>query len=155
MKVGEILAIKGNVLFAVTPQERLGRAVATMVEADIGSLVVFKEGRLVGLLTFREALRAIAQNQERWTEVTVREAMVADPIAVSPETEVNALREQMVAVHQRYFPVVDDGVLLGVLSFHDVAKAVLEEQSFENRALKAFIQGMQAGSEEGALPAAP
>jgi CBS domain-containing protein len=73
----------------------------------------------------------------------VGDAMVRNPMTVAPQTEVNALREQMVAVHQRYFPVVDQGVLLGVLSFHDVAKAVLEEQSFENRALKAFIQGMQ------------
>jgi len=143
MKVHEILAIKGNALFTVSSKARLGEAVATMVQEDIGSLVVFEEGALVGLLTFREALRAIAQAGAAWEEVVVGDAMVRNPMTVAPQTEVNALREQMVAVHQRYFPVVDQGVLLGVLSFHDVAKAVLEEQSFENRALKAFIQGMQ------------
>jgi CBS domain-containing protein len=144
MKVHEILAIKGNALFTVSSKARLGEAVATMVQEDIGSLVVFEEGALVGLLTFREALRAIAQAGAAWEEVVVGDAMVRNPMTVAPQTEVNALREQMVAVHQRYFPVVDEGVLLGVLSFHDVAKAVLEEQSFENRALKAFIRGMQS-----------
>jgi CBS domain-containing protein len=42
--------------------------------------------------------------------------------------------------HQRYLPVMEGGLLMGVVSFHDVAKAVLEEQSFENKMLKAYIR---------------
>jgi CBS domain-containing protein len=143
MKVREILAVKGNALFTVSPAATLKEAVATMVQEDIGSLVVFEGGRLVGLLTFREALKAIAQAGAAWEQRPVRETMLAAPMTVSPDTEVEPLREQMVRVHQRYFPVMDGETLLGVVSFHDVAKAVLEEQSFENRALKAFIKGIQ------------
>ena len=50
----------------------------------------------------------------------------------------------MLENHQRYQPVMEGGMLLGVISFHDVAKAVLEEQSFENRMLKAYIRDWPA-----------
>lgn len=143
MKVREILTVKGNALFTVSPAATLKEVVATMVAEDIGSLVVFGEGRLVGLVTFREVLRAVAAAGSAWESIAVRDVMLTEPITVTPEVEVEALRERMVSVHQRYFPVMENETLLGVLSFHDVAKAVLEEQSFENRALKAFIQGIQ------------
>jgi CBS domain-containing protein len=58
--------------------------------------------------------------------------------------DVNDLRRLMLENHQRYLPVMDGEVLLGVISFHDVAKAVLEEQSFENRMLKADIRDWPA-----------
>ncbi len=54
--------------------------------------------------------------------------------------EANDLRRLMIDKHCRYLPVVDDGVLMGVISFLDVARAVLEEQSFENRMLKSYIK---------------
>ena len=73
-------------------------------------------------------------------EIRVRDVMVSDPVVVTPSTEVNELRRVMVESHARYVPVMDDGVLLGILSFHDVARSVLEAQSFENRMLKAYIR---------------
>jgi len=53
---------------------------------------------------------------------------------------VNALRGAMLERHARYIPIMEAGTLMGVLSFHDVAKAVFEEQSFENRMLKSYIK---------------
>jgi CBS domain-containing protein len=66
--------------------------------------------------------------------------MVTQPFCASPEMEMDVLRRLMVEHHQRYLPVMDGDTLLGVVSFHDVAKAVLEEQSFENKMLKAYIR---------------
>ena len=66
--------------------------------------------------------------------------MVKNPVSANPSMEMDDLRRMMVADHMRYLPVMEDGTLLGVVSFHDVAKAVLEEQSFENRMLKAYIR---------------
>jgi CBS domain-containing protein len=54
--------------------------------------------------------------------------------------EMDDLRRLMIEKHQRYLPVMESGTLMGVVSFHDVAKAVLEEQSFENKMLKAYIR---------------
>jgi CBS domain-containing protein len=66
--------------------------------------------------------------------------MLKEPRFVGPDMEVDDLRRTMLETHARYMPVMDGSTLIGVLSFHDVAKAVLEEQSFENRMLKGYIK---------------
>ncbi|MEY3569949.1 MAG: hypothetical protein RIQ85_69, partial [Pseudomonadota bacterium] len=59
MKVSEILKLKGNILFTVTPETLLLDAIDTLAEKDIGSLVVMKSGALVGMLSFREVMKAV------------------------------------------------------------------------------------------------
>jgi len=139
MKVADILRLKGNTLFTVTPQATLWSAVQAMAENDIGSVVVMDRGDLVGMLTFREVLNKVHANGGAVGDGTVRAAMVA-PRIVSPHTDVMELRRMMLEEHARYLPVLDGTTLMGVVSFYDVAKAVLEEQSYENRMLKAYIR---------------
>lgn len=148
MKVSEILAIKGTVLYTVAPDKTLADAVEIMSVQDVGSLVVFGGGRMVGMLTFREVLKAMHKLGATWQSAKISEVMITDPRVGGPLMEVDALRRLMVDHHMRYLPVMDDGTLLGVISFHDVAKAVLEEQSFENRMLKAYIRDWPEGGEE-------
>ena len=140
MLTKEILRIKGNALYTIGPQGTLAEAIEALVEYDIGSLVVMDRGKLVGMLTFREVLRAMAEAKEHAGARTIAEVMVTEPPAVGPDVEMDELRRLMLEAHCRYVPVMDDRVLVGVLSFHDVAKAVLEEQSFENRMLKGYIK---------------
>ncbi len=140
MKVSEILQVKGNILYTVSPDAPITEAVATMDEKDIGSLVVMEYGTLVGILTFREVIRAVNGNQGALGNGTVRKYMDDHPLTVTPETEVNEVRRMMLEKHSRYLPVMDAKTLLGVISFYDVAKAVLEAQSFENKMLKAYIR---------------
>ena len=148
MLVSEILAIKGKVLFTVAPNKTLSEAVAIMTEQDVGSLVVFDKGRMAGLLTFREVLIGTQKAGAEWQSLPVAEAMLKDPVVAAPNMEMDELRRQMVEHHQRYLPVMDETVLLGVVSFHDVAKAVLEEQSFENRMLKNYIRNWPAEEDQ-------
>ena len=148
MIVADILSLKGTTLFTVNPDMMLSDAVLIMDEHDIGSVAVMENGKLVGMLTFREVVRMLARRQLEHrsgptrpvAEIRVSDVMVSDPVVVTPSTEVNELRRVMVESHARYVPVMDDGVLLGILSFHDVARSVLEAQSFENRMLKAYIR---------------
>jgi CBS domain-containing protein len=152
MQVSEILKVKGTTLFTVGPDSMLSDAVIVMAEHDIGSLVVMDRGRLAGMLTFREVIRVLAKRQiEHRTgptppvaELVVRDVMNPSPTIATPAMDVNDLRRLMLETHQRYLPVMEGEVLLGVVSFHDVAKAVLEEQSFENRMLKAYIRDWPA-----------
>jgi len=152
MQVSEVLRVKGNTLFTVTPDTMLSDCVVTMAEHDIGSLVVMDRGKLAGMLTFREVLRVLAKRQLEHrsgptppvAEIVVRDVMNPEPQIAAPAMEVNELRRLMLEHHQRYMPVMDAGTLLGVISFHDVAKAVLEEQGFENRMLKAYIRDWPA-----------
>jgi CBS domain-containing protein len=140
MLTKEILRIKGTVLYTIAPEGRLADAVGTMVENDIGSLVVMDHGRLAGMLTFREVLAAQHRFGDRLATLKVQDVMLKEPRFVGPDMEVDDLRRTMLETHARYMPVMDGSTLIGVLSFHDVAKAVLEEQSFENRMLKGYIK---------------
>ena len=152
MQVNEILKVKGTTLYTVQPETMLSDAVIVMADHDIGSLVVMERGRLAGMLTFREVIRVLARRQLEHrhgptppvAEIVVSEVMNPSPTIASPDMDVNELRRLMLENHQRYLPVMEGEVLLGVISFHDVAKAVLEEQSFENRMLKAYIRDWPA-----------
>ncbi|HJV80797.1 CBS domain-containing protein [Noviherbaspirillum sp.] len=148
MKVSEILKVKGDILYTVTPDKPMAEAVEIMAEKDIGSLVVMEFGELVGMLTFREVMKALYMNKGTIGSETVRKHMDDHPITITPDTEVNEVRRLMLERHARYVPVVNAKTLLGVISFYDVAKAVFEAQSFENKMLKAYIRDWPAEGDE-------
>ncbi len=140
MQVQEIIQIKGGALYTATPNQSLTAAIDTMAELDAGSLVVLSEGKLVGMLTFREVMQALKKHAGNLDGVTVGSVMVCDPVTACPSMQANDLRRLMIEKHSRYLPVMDGDLLLGVISFLDVAKAVLEEQNFENKMLKSYIK---------------
>jgi CBS domain-containing protein len=140
MLVSEILRIKGNALFTTAPSGTVLEAVKVMAQHDIGSLVVMDHGQMIGMLTFAEVLEALAKRQGQLGELRVSEIYVRDPLVATPHLDVMELRRAMLERHARYVPVQEGPTLLGVISFHDVAKAVYDEQSFENRMLKSYIK---------------
>ena len=144
MQVKEILRVKGNRLLTIEPAGRAVDAVRTMSEQNLGSLVVLDQGRMMGMLTFREILQSLAQRSGAIGDVRVGDIMVRDPVTATPDMEVNDLRRTMIDSGARYLPVLQDGKLIGVISFRDVAKAVLEEQDFENKMLKGYIKNWPA-----------
>ena len=139
MKVSDILRVKGNTLYTVTPDEPLAHAVELMAQRDIGSLVVMEHGDLVGMLTFREVIQAVVKNGGVGTTI-VRTVMDDHPLTCTPETEIDEVRRMMLGRHARYMPVMNGRTLMGVISFYDVAKTVVDAQDFENRMLKAYIR---------------
>ena len=144
MQVKEILRVKGSRLLSIEPAGRAVDAVARMASENLGSLVVMENERMAGMLTFHELLRAIAAKGGALGDLKVSEIMVRDPVTATPDMEVNDLRRMMLESGARYLPVMQDGKLLGVISFRDVAKAVLEEQDFENKMLKGYIKNWPA-----------
>ena len=140
MQVKEILRVKGNRLLSVEPSERATQAVRTMAEQNLGSLVVLERGRMVGMLSFHEIMEALAARNGALGELEVGEIMERDPVSASPEMEVNDLRRTMLESGARYLPVLQEDKLLGVISFRDVAKAVLEAQDLENKMLKGYMK---------------
>src|SRR6478736_8168104 len=88
MKVTDILRVKGNTLFTVSPDQPLAQAVTTMSELDIGSLVVMEHGDLVGMLTFREVINAIVANDGSIGTRRVRSVMDDAPLTCTPETQI-------------------------------------------------------------------
>ncbi|TBO34024.1 CBS domain-containing protein [Aquabacterium lacunae] len=147
MKVSDILRVKGNTLFTVRPDDLLSEAARTMADHDIGSLVVMEHGDLVGMLTFREVIQGTVRNGGAFGVQAVRSVMDDHPMTCTPDTEIDEVRRMMLQRHARYMPVLNQKTLAGVISFYDVAKAVVDGQDFENRMLKAYIRDWPA--EEG------
>jgi CBS domain-containing protein len=140
MLVKDILKIKGGQIFSIGPDALLPQAIGLMVEHDIGSLLVMEKGRMAGLLTFREVLAAGHRHRGDIHEVKVSEVMVTDPVCGHPNDTVDQMRSAMTEKHVRYLPIMENDVLIGILSFHDIAKAALREVNFENKLLKQYIK---------------
>jgi CBS domain-containing protein len=140
MKVTDILRVKGNALYTVTPDQALADAVKLMADMDIGSPVVMEQGAVAGMLTFRAVILALVANGGRMDGRNVRSAMNGAPQTCTPETALDDLRRMMLQEHARYLPVLNQGTLMGVISFYDVAKALVDSQDFENRMLKSYIR---------------
>jgi CBS domain-containing protein len=147
MKVSDILRVKGNTLYTIRPDQPLSQALALMSEMDIGSLVVMEHGDLVGMLTFREVISAVVRNGGGVGTTIVRTVMDDAPLTCTPETDMDEVRRMMLQRHARYMPVMEKRTLMGVISFYDVAKAVVDAQDFETRMLTAYIRDWPADAE--------
>jgi CBS domain-containing protein len=140
MIIRDILKSKGSTVFSVEPGAAVSEALALMVKSDIGSLVVMEGPKMAGMLTFREVLRALDSNKGNLGGLKVRDVMIKDPACGSPDDSLESLRELMNKDHIRYLPVKEGDKLIGVISFHDVANAVIRETTFHNRLLKSYIK---------------
>ena len=147
MIIRDILSMKGGTIFSIAPDGKVADAVGMMVKHDIGSLVVMEGVRMTGMLTFREVLKALDAQSGDLADLRVKNVMVTEPICGNPNDSLDHLREVMTKHHVRYLPVKDGEQLLGVISFHDVAKSVIKETSFENRLLKRYIKNWPEADE--------
>jgi len=148
MKVSDILRVKGNTLYTITPEDSLVDAAQIMADKDIGSLVVMSNGLVVGMLTFREVINALVRNGGSFGSTTVYRAMDPGPLTCTMNTDMDEVRRMMLDRHARYMPVIESRMLMGVISFYDVAKAVVDAQNFENKMLKAYIRDWPEDDEE-------
>lgn len=150
LTVEEILRVKGKTLYTISPDKPVAHAVETMSEQDIGSLVVMEFGELAGMITFREIIRHLHDSKGAVGETTIRSIMDDAPVSVSPKTSADEVQRLMLEKHARYIPVMDGPTLMGVISFYDMAQAIVAAQKFENNMLKAYIRDWPTDSEESA-----
>ena len=140
MKASAILRVKGTTLCTGSPDGPLAGAGGLRDERDIGWRGGMEHGDLVGMLTFREVIQALVKNGGSVGTMLVRTAMDDAPLTCTLETDMDEVRRMMLDRHARYMPVMDRRMLMGVISFYDVAKAVVDSQNFENKMLKAYIR---------------
>ena len=141
MVIREILALKGGATFSTAPEKPLAEAIQQMVERSIGSLIVLDDaGKMIGIITERDILRAVHKYSFDLSQHKVQDIMTTRLIIGGPEDTVDQVRGMMTENHIRHLPVLEGDTLLGVLTFHDVAKACLNEASFQNKLLKGYIK---------------
>ncbi|HEY3051086.1 MAG TPA: CBS domain-containing protein [Gaiellaceae bacterium] len=138
-RVSEILGDKGHEVLRIQADAPVLEAVKQMVEANIGSLLVEKDGEVAGIVTERDYLRRVAHEGPTGDEVTVEEIMSSPLIVVNPETPIDECMALMTDRRIRHVPVVGDGDVVGIVSIGDVVKFKSKQQSFEIRYLTDYI----------------
>ena len=119
--LGELMS--GDVI-TIAPEDTLGEAAERMAGNDVGSAIVLEHGHLIGILTERDVLKAVA-GRVHSSEARVREWMTADPITATEATTANDALETMMEHGFRHLPVLDGSRTVGVVSIRDVMRAGL------------------------------
>ncbi len=145
MKILDILRDKGTDVLTIGPEMTVHHAMRTLVEHNIGSLVVRgQDGEIVGIITERDILRECAKGPGRLQECRVRDAMTSDLIIGVPGDNLDYVMGIMTKNRIRHLPIMDEENLRGIISIGDVVNALRREIEFENRMLKDYIHGVTA-----------
>jgi CBS domain-containing protein len=114
-------------LLTAAPTERLAEAAKKMADRGVGAVVVLDGGRLAGILTERDVLKAVAAGVEQ--EATVGERMTRHPETVESDESTDQAAALMIHGGFRHLPVVDGGELKGILSIRDLMRVALEDRA--------------------------
>lgn len=140
--VREILKHKGRVMWSVSPDTITLDALRLLEEKDIGALLVIDAGRMVGIISERDFVRALAHEGQCHFDRPVSEYMTADVFTVNLDQPVEDCMKLMTGGHFRHLPVLDDaGHLVGVISIGDVVKQMISTQESVIHGLENYIEG--------------
>jgi CBS domain-containing protein len=142
MKIKEILKNKGPEVFTIGMDKTLESAIKILINNNIGVLLVLSEdAKIAGILSERDILHHVFKNPDNYNAIKVRDMMTKKVIIVEPEDEIEYAESAMTNNHVRHLPVVNKGVLVGLISIGDVVKAMLTGARFENKYLMDYISG--------------
>jgi CBS domain-containing protein len=115
-----------NVL-TVAPEDTIGEAAQKMTEEGVGAVVVSDFGRMIGIFTERDLMRAVA-GRVHSSEARVREWMTPDPITMTEEASVEEAGQTMIERGFRHIPVLAGERAVGIVSIRDVAEWRLKDR---------------------------
>jgi CBS domain-containing protein len=142
MKINDILAGKGNIVYTVTEDELLSNVLKMLVNQRIGVVLVLdSEGKLSGILSERDIIRASYQHPDSYLNSPAKEFMTMNVLIAEPEDNIDYAENIMTNNHCRHLPVIKDQKLVGLISIGDIVKAQLTESREENKYMKDYISG--------------
>ncbi len=141
MTVRQILRNKPSGFISVAPEARITSVIATLAERGIGAVLVLDAGRLVGILSERDIVRSLAKHAQETLDMTAAALMTPNPTTGTPETTVAEAMEVMTNGHFRHLPIMENGILTGLVSIGDVVKARIDQSQFEVDSLRTYVSG--------------
>ncbi|CAN7242696.1 CBS domain-containing protein [Brevundimonas sp. LjRoot202] len=139
MLVAEILKDKGDAVYHIRPDARLGDACGELDRLGVGALIVCDEDRVVGVVSERDVVRAVARDGAAALDRPVSDIMTADVVFAAPSESVAILMGRMTDRRIRHLPVLREGRLAGVISIGDVVKCQIAEATYEAESLRTYI----------------
>jgi CBS domain-containing protein len=142
MLIHHVLQRKGSEVVTITADAPLTRALSTLDEHNIGAIVVADDqGAVVGIISERDVVRALAAEGPRALDGTVGDLMTSTVTTCGPRATVDELMALMTERRIRHVPVVDDGALAGIVSIGDVVKTRIGELETETETLHDYLSG--------------
>ena len=126
-------------LWSLKPQDSVFDALKTLADHNVGALMVMDQGKLVGILSERDIVRAVAQDGSAGLGRTISGIMSRDVIFAEPNETIDALLERMTDRRIRHLPVLRNDRLIGIISIGDLVKSKIAEAEAEAQHLKAYI----------------
>ncbi|HWJ88021.1 MAG TPA: CBS domain-containing protein [Pelagibacterium sp.] len=139
MFVETILAAKGNSVVTISPDTAIGDLITQLAQHNIGAVVVVEDGTVVGIISERDIVRHLAGSAEGFRARPVSSLMTRAPKTCCLADTVDAAMDRMTRGHFRHLPVVENGVLVGIISIGDVVKRKIEDAEQEAGALRDYI----------------
>ncbi len=139
MLVSQILKTKGDLVFTATPGETVGAICALLHSRKVGAMVVMDSDRVVGIVSERDLVRALAEEGAGALTKPVSSCMTRDVHFAEPNETVNALLGRMTDRRIRHLPVCEGERLVGIVSIGDLVKWKITEVEAEADGLKAYI----------------
>lgn len=140
-KVRNLLQTKGNAIFSVEPSTMVYRAIELMCEKNIGGLLICENGKLLGIFTERDYARKLILKGRSSKDTPIKDLMTSNLITVTPDTSIDDCMRVMTGRKIRHLPVLDNNVLVGIISIGDVVRFVIEEQKSIIEHLEHYITG--------------
>lgn len=142
MKVKDILKEKGPHVFTVGDELNVSKACEIMVNNNIGSLLVLNEGgKICGIFTERDILKLTHKYPANFGEIIIRDVMTKEVLIAEPEDDIGYVESIMTQNRIRHLPIVQNKVLVGMITIGDVVKSLLQESRADNKYLFDYISG--------------
>jgi CBS domain-containing protein len=144
MTVNQILSSKGNEVYSIVSTITVYDAIKVMGEKNIGAVLVIEDSALKGVLSERDYARKIVLKDKSSKETLVHEIMATNIITVKPTDNLEYCMELMTTKRVRHLPVVENNVVIGIISIGDVVISIIEVQKDTIKHLDSYISGSKA-----------
>ena len=139
MTVNQILSTKGKEVYSVLSTNTVYEALAVMSEKNIGAILVIEDTVLKGILSERDYARKIVLKAKSSKKALVHEIMETDVVTVKLSDNLESCMELMNAKRVRHLPVIENNIVIGIISISDVVKAIIEKQKDTIQHLNSYI----------------
>jgi len=139
--VKQILAKKGSKVWSIDSDKHVYDALQLMADKDIGALLVYKDGKVAGIISERDYARKVALKGKSAEETEVSEIMTPEVLCMSPDNTIEECMALMTNKKVRHLPVVEDDKIVGLISIGDVVNAIISQNEFVIEQLVNYIKG--------------
>lgn len=139
--VRKILERKGHLIFSISPDTSVYRALEIMVEKNVSALLVTESDKLVGIFSEKDYARKVILKGKASKQTKIGEVMSDSITFVTPENTIDHCMQLMITKYIRHLPVVSEEKLIGIISIGDVVKHIIEEQKFIIKNMEHYIAG--------------